>query len=142
MRPAASVLLLVLLVGLAVVVLRVGSSQGFPDSHWTVFHFWKDTVGLSEEGANQAAAITRKSFHIPAYGLLGFLAYLALPSRLRSIRMALLIVLAVAVSDELLQSFQPNRGAKVTDVGLDLVGGFLGAALARWFVRRRARDSA
>jgi len=122
------------------VVLLVGASEGFPSTHWVVHGFYRDTLGLSEDAANQASAITRKAFHVPAYALLGFLVFLALPSRWQRVGVAMGIVIVVAIADELLQSYQPNRGASVWDVALDAVGGLLGVWLAlALLASRRAR---
>jgi len=136
MRRAAIVIL-----GLALIaaVLCVASSRGFPSTHWAVHGFFHDTLGLSEVDADRAAGVTRKTFHVPAYALLALLVWFALPALRRKRLVVLGIVLAVAITDETLQSLQPNRSSSVRDVGVDLFGALLGIAVARWWQGRRAR---
>ncbi|MDA1195978.1 MAG: VanZ family protein [Planctomycetota bacterium] len=123
------------------VLLWVGASGGFPSSHWAVFGFYHDTLGLSEAASNQAAAVSRKAFHIPAYALLAVLAWFALARVPRRGLAALGVVLVVAITDETLQSFQPSRSGSAWDVLIDLVGGLLGVWIASRWSARRARGA-
>ena len=141
MRSRWTLLALGLVVLLAVVVLMVGASSGFPSTHWLIYDVYHDTLGLSAEAADQATAITRKSFHIPAYALLAALAWLALPRVRRRALWAFVIAVGIGVGDEILQSFQPGRTARWQDVLIDAVGALLGIWIVRRLAgRRRAED--
>lgn len=63
-----------------------------------------------------------------AYGLLGFLMSFLLPGR---IRLACILVIAVAVSLELLQSLVPDRDPQFVDVLQKAAGGTVGVLLAQ-----------
>lgn len=138
MRARVWILLALLLVGGG--VLYVATTKGFPTTHAAVSNFFRDTVALSPEGAERATNFVRKAFHVPAYALLAALVWWVLPPMRRKSLLVLGVVLAIAGTDEALQSLQPERNGNPVDVGVDLLGALLGV----WFVRRlsaaRARD--
>lgn len=76
----------------------------------------------------------RKTAHVVEYAALGLLAFHALRVSLavslpRTGLLGLVVVLAVAATDELRQSFLPTRTGSIVDVGIDLAGGALGVCL-------------
>jgi VanZ family protein len=87
-------------------------------------------------------SLIRKSAHFVEYGIFAFLAaraFAASPVRLLSdhwAAAAMAAVLALASTDELLQSLNTSRTASVWDVLLDLSGG-AAALILYWVVRRR-----
>jgi len=86
-----------------------------------------------------------KIAHCIIYGVLGFLCYraLVLSTRLRgasAVVVAMLLAMAYGVSDELHQMFVPQRSSEVLDLMADVVGGGLGASVARLYFRLRKPD--
>lgn len=80
----------------------------------------------------------RKSAHLASYALLALLllwAFTAPLDRRRALRAALVTTLLYAMSDELHQSFVPDRQGAWYDVAIDAAG----AGLALWFSARRGR---
>jgi VanZ family protein len=75
--------------------------------------------------------VVRKSVHLVVYGVLGGLLALALGAR-RGWRAVLALCLVVAFADEMHQSFVPSRAFTVRDLGLDMLGGLIGATAAGW----------
>jgi VanZ family protein len=83
--------------------------------------------------------------HFGVYAVLGVL-YLTALSRVRPVWLRVVAAVALAtlygITDEFHQSFVPNRSVEVADVGADLAGGTVAAALAlamrRWIDRRRS----
>jgi VanZ family protein len=76
----------------------------------------------------------RKGAHVTEYALLGLLAFRALRLSLaislaRTALLGITLVLAVAATDELRQSFLPSRTGSLVDVLIDLSGGALGVCL-------------
>jgi VanZ family protein len=76
----------------------------------------------------------RKLAHLTEYALLGLLAFRALRLSLavslpRTALLGLVVVLAVAATDELRQSFLASRTGSIIDVGIDFAGGALGVCL-------------
>lgn len=76
----------------------------------------------------------RKAAHLVEYALLGLLAFRALRLSLavslpRTALLGLVVVLAVAATDELRQSFLTSRTGSLVDVGIDFAGGALGVCL-------------
>ena len=76
----------------------------------------------------------RKLAHLTEYAVLGLLAFRALRLSLaislpRTALLGLALVLGVAASDELRQSFIASRTSSLIDVGIDLAGGALGVCL-------------
>lgn len=85
----------------------------------------------------------RKAAHVVEYALLALLSYRALclsvrTTLLRHALVALILVAAVAASDEARQAFEPSRTGSPWDVALDLAGGF-GALLTVALLRDRPR---
>ena len=80
----------------------------------------------------------RKFAHFAEYGVLGFLAFRAFVNSQRSgIIAALILVLTVAVTDEVKQSFDPTRTSSPWDVLIDLTGGAVGAFLSLVWLKSR-----
>lgn len=79
--------------------------------------------------------LTRKGIHVGEYAVLGICMYRALgfggPFRLRRALLAVGLVVAIGALDEWHQTFLPYRAGRVTDVGIDLVGGTIGQ-IATW----------
>ncbi len=101
------------------VILYIGSSKAIP---------------LSGE-ADSLRLLLRKSIHVGEYAIFGFLLYRAVRARVRpfSLRHALLVLLltlAHASFDEWRQTSIPMRSGKVSDVGIDFLGGGIGFAVA------------
>lgn len=76
----------------------------------------------------------RKAAHVTEYAVLGLLAVRALRLSLaispaRCALLGLGVVLAVAATDELRQSYLASRTGSIADVGFDLAGGALGVGL-------------
>ena len=76
----------------------------------------------------------RKAAHLCEYAVLGLLSFRALRLSLaislpRTALLGLVVVLAVAATDELRQSFLSSRTGSIVDVAIDLVGGALGVCL-------------
>jgi VanZ family protein len=65
--------------------------------------------------------IVRKGGHIAGYAVLGLLAWRAH----RTLRVAMLVVLAVSITDETMQAMTATRGGSVFDVVLDAFAGLL-----------------
>jgi VanZ family protein len=87
-----------------------------------------------------------KAVHALEYALLGALAALALGARGlrpgRSLLLAAVLASAYGASDEIHQSFVPNREADAGDWAADTVGAILGAGgVAAALRRRNARAS-
>ena len=83
----------------------------------------------------------RKAAHVVEYGLLALLCYRALRMTIRTTLVrhalvALILVAAVAASDEARQSRLAARTGSAADVALDLAGGLAGLALAGWLCHR------
>ena len=74
--------------------------------------------------------VVRKLAHVVAYGILGILTWRAAPS----LRIVLLIALAIAATDEIRQSTTTTRTGSPYDVMLDVAG----AAGGGFVMRRRA----
>jgi len=95
-----------------------------------------------------AHALVRRSAHVVEYAIAAVLTYNALirtlptPSGVRLALGTLAVVALVAAGDELRQMVLPDRTGSLVDVGLDLLGGVTGLALAPIVVRRppEARD--
>jgi len=88
-----------------------------------------ESQALQVTGADPGVRwLVRKGVHLVVYGVLGGLLALALGAR-DGWRWVLGLCLAVALADEIHQRFVPNRTFTVRDLGLDLTGGFLGAAV-------------
>lgn len=73
--------------------------------------------------------------HLLEYMLLGILIYKAIDieninSNKFKILISFLILFAVAIEDEILQSYFPNRDAELEDILRDLVGGLFGIFLS------------
>lgn len=80
--------------------------------------------------------VLRKSAHLFSYALLALLllwGFAALLERRRALWAALVIAIVYAISDEIHQSFVPERQGRWYDVAIDA----LGAGLALWLSRRR-----
>jgi VanZ family protein len=77
--------------------------------------------------------IVRKNAHFFVYFVLGMLVLHALKrsgmSRYRAIRIALLICVLYAISDEIHQQFVPGRGPGIKDVFIDSAGAMVGIGL-------------
>jgi VanZ family protein len=90
----------------------------------------------------------RKCAHLTEYGVLGLLACRAFVNtsgasfRKYFYVLAAVLVLLVASTDELNQSFNPDRTGSPTDVLIDLAGGVCGILVFKLWTRRRARKSA
>jgi VanZ family protein len=86
----------------------------------------------------------RKCLHLTEYAMLALLLWRAMqkpmkndprPWTWRSARLALLLVILYAASDEFHQTFVPARSALVSDVVVDTIGGAAGL-LALWTIGR------
>jgi VanZ family protein len=93
--------------------------------------------------------IIRKTAHVTEYGILGIFIWrvihsspsLALESRGRQFRLALMCAALYAATDETHQMFVPHRQPLVTDVLLDTCGAGLGLALVWCVLRLRKSGS-
>lgn len=87
----------------------------------------------------------RKAAHLTEYAILGGLAIRAFYSTFQSqtftYLVAILIVAAVAIADEVGQSFRPTRTGSVTDVLIDIAGGTTLIGLVWLIARLRRTDS-
>ena len=95
---------------------------------------------LSAEALALLHFTIRKTAHAAEYAVLALLSYRAaamsgISTVGRQLGLALVISLAVAVSDESRQAFSPTRGGSVADVALDVFGAAVALALA--FALRR-----
>lgn len=89
----------------------------------------------------------RELAHPVEYAVLALLAFRAVFVSLetllaRLIALSLLLVLAVAATDEVRQSFTPTRTGTIWDVGSDLLGAGIALGLVALVLRRRSRASA
>jgi len=111
------------------IIFAFSAMPGSPDSFEPTFSF----------------ILERKGAHVVEYFGLTLLAYrfLELLYARESFRRLLLAASAFALAygalDELHQFFTPYRGAKLTDVGVDLIGILLAAALLVFFRRIRQK---
>lgn len=99
----------------------------------------------SEETLQLIHFYIRKCAHFTEYGILAFFAARAfLGSRIDWLRkgrliFALAVVLAVALTDEINQSFIASRTSSIRDVALDLFGGTVMMLFFWFFTRKRDR---
>ena len=92
---------------------------------------------LTPDELQFAHGVCRKAGHVIGYFILGVLAWRAFtaePGRFARARLlAASVVLAVAVTDELHQSFVPSRTGSVLDIGYDCIGGLTALLLVPRF---------
>ena len=81
----------------------------------------------------------RKGGHVVGYGILGFLNFRALGYRRALV--AVLLILPVAMTDELRQSLNPLRTGSVADIGFDLCGAALFVVARKAAHHRGAEDA-
>jgi len=106
--------------------------------HWLFPH-------LSPPVTDEIVFLVRKCAHLTEYAVLALLLWRELRQPVRrdprpwnwsQARLAVLIVMLYAATDEFHQSFVPSRDAAVHDVLIDTVGGLIGIlllwALGRW----------
>ena len=84
-----------------------------------------------------------KLAHLVEFGILGALLWLSLHASgmapPRAFLSAVVLALAIAVTDEGIQSRLPDRQASLSDVGADIVGAAIAAWALSWIATRRAR---
>ena len=101
---------------------------------------------LSEGQIAVAHIVTRKTAHFSEYAVLGILAARAFTSsanhfvRQHWFQMAVLVVVAYALLDELHQSFVPERTGSIYDSAIDIVGGLTALLLIRHRLRSLAAE--
>lgn len=81
--------------------------------------------------------IVRKLAHFTEYAVLAILAVRAFAGTGRKYIYAIVVVVAVAITDEFGQSFRPSRTASLVDVGIDIAGGITMITIAYLFARSR-----
>ena len=121
------------------VVIFVLSSEGHDTSSGrsdVIVHVLQ-SAGLGFAPTDVLTFMTRKAAHTVAYLVLGVLAYSAvrnhgLPAR-RVAMIAVCIVVAYAISDEVHQLFVPGRSGELRDVLIDSVAGAVGI-LVSYFI--------
>jgi VanZ family protein len=88
----------------------------------------------------------RTAAHMATFALLGGLILLALVGRgrptLPRVLLALGLTVLYAVSDELHQSYVPDRTGRAEDVVIDALGALLGVSATAWLLGRCARAGA
>ena len=104
-------------------------SEGFR-AHLVQFY---DALGLESGSAwwNDRLAV-RRLCHIIEYGMLGFCSAIAvydLDRKRKSFLSAVGICLGVSIFDQVLKIFVPVRHFDVIDIGFDLIGTLIGAAV-------------
>jgi VanZ family protein len=78
--------------------------------------------------------------HMLGYGLLALsLSYAAGNHHIKSLGVAGVLAFLYSISDEMHQSFVPGRDASLFDVGIDLIGIFLGLS-TMWFLRKTSQE--
>jgi len=93
---------------------------------------------IAETQIAMVHSVTRKAAHFVEYAILAFLARRAFVSSGRSFiqrnwfALSLVVVIVVALMDELHQSFVPSRTGSIYDSAIDIVGG-LTMLLLTWF---------
>ena len=101
----------------------------------------KDHEEINENGI----VLIRKSAHFSSYLVLGVSVMWAMSSykikKSRVLLYSLLICLAYAMSDELHQSFVPERGPRAWDVCIDFSGTFCGCAIMALYYRIKAKKA-
>ena len=85
--------------------------------------------------------LVRKSAHLTEYAILGILWYASIAGGLRewrprTARLAWLLTALYGLSDEIHQSFVPNRSSSLNDVVLDAAGALIGLLLLRSKTRK------
>lgn len=115
------------------------SGGDFTDGRTSEFFFPKIKAmfpGLSPEEVTFIHEVIRKFAHIVEYFLLGLLLSLAVHrsslkiSGIKKIVLIIVLLILFALGDELRQSLVALRRASLVDVGLDMVGGFIGLLVA------------
>ena len=96
---------------------------------------------ITEAQLGMVHLLTRKTAHFVEYAILAFLAQRAFITSTRELEnhwfaWSLILVVVVAVIDELHQSFVPARTGSMYDSGIDIAGGFT-VLLVCWLYRRR-----
>lgn len=128
----------------AALILSLSGSKGSSDATGS----WAEPLIIRVLGVTPAAAVAihhgfRKVGHFVAYGLFGWLAWRSItgdrPATRRRAVAAVALAVALASTDELLQSRAADRGASAYDVLLDGAGA---AAAVAWATRRRLRRDA
>lgn len=89
----------------------------------------------------------RKAAHLTEYALLGLLAFRAVflsveNTLARVALLALSIAVLAAVSDEIHQTFLPERTGSIWDIALDVSGALAAIGFALWLKRRNASRAA
>lgn len=89
----------------------------------------------------------RKGAHVTEYALLGFLAFravfLSVESALARVALLALSVAAlVAISDEVRQTWLPERTGSAWDIAIDVSGALAAIGIALWLKRRSALRAA
>ena len=108
-----------------------------------VIHFLIPRV--SSEKVVLIHALIRKLAHVFEYFILGLLLFRAFRGHAtdwwtwRWFLFTSIVVLLWAAGDEYHQSFVPTRTASIIDVGIDMVGGILGAIVSALWHRYRNR---
>ena len=96
---------------------------------------------ISEETLAVCHAFIRKTAHFTEYAVLAFLAVraLSIPATVRLHKwryiLPLLLVVAVAATDEFHQSFEISRTGSIIDVMLDISGGVV-MLIFLWLIKR------
>ncbi|MBN3554165.1 VanZ family protein [Fictibacillus nanhaiensis] len=104
-------------------------------------HYAGDEISIEALGAAHFLEFfIRKAAHFSTYFVLGFLMYRALNYYLLNKRLTWLIswimTILYAISDEVHQSFTPNRSPHLEDVMIDATGGFIGILLASMIYKK------
>jgi len=103
---------------------------------------------ITPEAIERVRWCVRKTAHMVEFALMAWLAWRALrkpkrndprPWSWKTAGLALGIVVAYAVTDELHQTIVPNRTGSAKDVCIDTAGGLLGLA-ATWVCYRRRKN--
>jgi VanZ family protein len=106
---------------------------------------------ISTDSIDKVRWLVRKAAHLTEYALLAWLAWRAVrqpkrhnlrPWSWKPILIAFATVVLYATTDEVHQTFVPNRTGSWKDVCIDTMGGVLGlAAICVWHLVRRRRPS-
>ena len=100
---------------------------------------------ITETQLATAHLLTRKTAHFVEYAILAFLARRAFITSTREFlknhwfALSLILVVVVAVIDELHQSFVPARTGSIYDSGIDIAGGLTVLLVCWLYQRRRSR---